>query len=135
MRWGLSRVIRRRRVERRSVWRLSKLATHGSGIPSSVPRDSSLVRPRTVRVPTAAVLAASEQLRRYREVPRSWQNVLIGLRYLSLDRIFERSRLAALVAGPLPSMPIEELVRSAFELPSPQALPAPDALSLARFAG
>jgi len=92
-------------------------------------------RPRTVRVPTAAVLAASEQLRRYRDVPRSWHNVLIGLRYLSLDRVFERSRLAALVPGPLPTIAIEELVRSAFELPAPEALPAADSLSLARFAG
>jgi len=61
--------------------------------------------------------------------------VLIGLRYLSLDRIFERSRLAALVPGPLPEVGIEALVRSAFELPAAHAVPDEGTLTLARFAG
>ena len=59
-------------------------------------------RPRTFRIPTGALLATSEQLRRYHDVPRKWNNLLIGLRYLSLDRIFERSRLAALWSSRCP---------------------------------
>jgi nucleoside-diphosphate-sugar epimerase len=93
-------------------------------------------RPRPVRLPIGGLLAASEQLTRYRRVSPSWHNVLIGLRYIALDRLFERSRLAALVPGPLPDVVLEELVRSAFELPAPHAVPAaPGTLSLARFAG
>lgn len=92
-------------------------------------------RARPVRAPIDAVLAASEQLSRYHDVPAKWHSLLIGLRYLSLDRVFERSRLAALVPGPLPTTTIEDLVRSAFDLPAEDAEPAPGPLSLARFAG
>lgn len=92
-------------------------------------------RARTFRVPTRALLATSEQLRRYHDVPRKWNNLLIGLRYLSLDRIFERSRLAALLERPLPAIAIEDLVRSAFEIPARADGPAPSTTSLARFAG
>ena len=93
-------------------------------------------RPRPVRLPIGGVLAASEQLTRYRRVSPSWHNVLIGLRYVALDRLFDRSRLAALVTGALPDVTIEQLVRSAFELPASHAVPAaPGTLSLARFAG
>ena len=93
-------------------------------------------RARTVRVPVATLLAASEELGRYHRVTPGWQNALIGLRYLSLDRIFERSRLASLVPDPLPRMTMEQLVRSAFELALPD--PAPrggGTFSLARFSG
>jgi nucleoside-diphosphate-sugar epimerase len=92
-------------------------------------------RPRPVRVPAGWIMAASEQSSRYWNASPSLRNAIVGLRYLSLDRIFERSRLAALVPGGLPLVSIEELVRNAFELPTPQALPAPGAPSLARFAG
>jgi hypothetical protein len=92
-------------------------------------------RPRTFRIPTGAVLATSEQLRRYHDVPRKWNNMLIGLRYLALDRIFERSRTATLLERPLPSIAIEELVRSAFEIPARAEGPAGAPTSLARFAG
>ena len=92
-------------------------------------------RPRTFRIPTGAVLATSEQLRRYHDVPRKWNNLLIGLRYLSLDRIFERSRLAALLERPLPTIAIEDLVRSAFEIPARAEAAVGGGASLARFAG
>ena len=92
-------------------------------------------RPRTLRVPIGALLATSEQLRRYHDVPRKWNNLLIGLRYLSLDRIFERPRLASLLDRALPSVSIEALVRSAFELPERSLAPAGDETTLARFAG
>lgn len=92
-------------------------------------------RPRTFNLPIGGVLAASEQLTRYHDVPAKWHNVLIGLRYLSLDRIFERARLAALVPGPLPSIGVEALVRSAFELPAANEVPDGGTRSLARFAG
>jgi thioester reductase-like protein len=89
-------------------------------------------RPRTFRIPTSALLATSEQLRRYHDVPPKWNNLLIGLRYLSLDRIFERSRLGALLSRPLPTIAIEALVRSAFEIPERPEAPVG---GLARFAG
>jgi len=91
-------------------------------------------RLRVLRVPTRGIVAASEQLPRYQRLTRTWHNALIGLRYLMLERTFERSRLAALVAGALPRVTIEQLIRLAFELPAPQVLPAQDELSLARFA-
>lgn len=92
-------------------------------------------RPRTFRIPTGALLATSEQLRRYHDVPQRWNNMLIGLRYLSLDRIFERARLAALLPRPLPTIAIEDLVRSAFELPERHEAAVGGGTSLARFAG
>jgi hypothetical protein len=92
-------------------------------------------RPRTLKLPIGALLAGSEQLRRYHDVPRKWDNVLIGLRYLSLDRIFERGRLAALLDRALPSVSLEALVRSAFELPERSLGPAGGETTLARFAG
>jgi nucleoside-diphosphate-sugar epimerase len=92
-------------------------------------------RLHTVHVPAGLILAASEQLGRYHKVSRQWRNALVGLRYLSLDRIFERSRLAALIPSGLPAVSVEELVRSAFELPAPQPMFATGPLSLARFAG
>lgn len=94
-------------------------------------------RPRAMPTPLPTILAVSEQLARYHDIPRKWHNLLIGLRYLSLDRRFERSRLAALIGRPLPAVTIEEIVRTAFELPvRPVApAPAPEALSLARFTG
>jgi nucleoside-diphosphate-sugar epimerase len=92
-------------------------------------------RPRTLRLPLGALLAGSEQLRRYHDVPRKWENLLIGLRYLSLDRIFERGRLASLLGRALPSVSIEALVRSAFELPERPPAPVGGDASLARFAG
>jgi thioester reductase-like protein len=92
-------------------------------------------RLRRLHVPIGGILSASEQLTRYYEAPLSWRNALIGLRYLSLDRIFERARLAALVPGRLPVTSIEDLVRSAFELPARRTQPAAGSLSLARFVG
>lgn len=92
-------------------------------------------RPRTLRIPVDAVLAVSEQLHRYHDIPRKWHNVLIGLRYLALDRIFERARLAAIVHRPLPMVGIEALVRSAFEVPERSEVPGAPRTSLARFAG
>jgi nucleoside-diphosphate-sugar epimerase len=92
-------------------------------------------RPRTFRIPNGALLATSEQLRRYHDVPRKWNNMLIGLRYLSLDRVFERARMAALLERPLPTIAIEDMVRSAFEIPARAEAAVGGSMSLARFAG
>jgi nucleoside-diphosphate-sugar epimerase len=92
-------------------------------------------RPRTFRIPTGALLATSEQLRRYHDVPRKWNNLLIGLRYLALDRVFERPRLQALLDRPLPNISIEALVRSAFEIPERAEAQVGSETTLARFAG
>src|SRR3712207_3478120 len=51
------RVIGRRNAPRRSVCRLSKVATQAVGIPSAGPRGSSLVSPRMVRVQAATTTA------------------------------------------------------------------------------
>ena len=83
----------------------------------------------------ARMLATCEQLRRYHDVPRKWNNLLIGLRYLSLDRVFERPRLAALLDRPLPNISIEALVRSAFEIPERAEAQVGSETTLARFAG
>jgi thioester reductase-like protein len=91
--------------------------------------------PRTLHVPVEWILAVSEQLTRYHDQSRSWSNALVGLRYLSLDRVFERSRLAQLVPGGLPVVSVEDIVRSAFELPVAQPQACGPALSFARFTG
>jgi thioester reductase-like protein len=92
-------------------------------------------RPRTFRLPTSAILATSEQLRRYHDVPVKWNNLLIGLRYLALDRVFERPRLQALLDRPLPNISIEALVRSAFDIPERAEAQVGSETTLARFAG
>jgi hypothetical protein len=52
-----NRVMGRRNAPRRSVCRLSKVATQAVGIPSSGPRGNSLVSPRMVRVQAATTTA------------------------------------------------------------------------------
>jgi thioester reductase-like protein len=91
-------------------------------------------RLRALRVPTRGIVMATQQLPRYQHLARTWHNALIGLRYLTFERTFERSRLAALVSETLPVATIEQLIRLAFELPAPRVLPTHDDLSLARFA-
>jgi thioester reductase-like protein len=92
-------------------------------------------RPRTVRVPPSWVLNASGHLDRVESLSARWSNAVTGLRYLAIDRIFERDRLAGLVDGPLPSTSADELVRLAFELREPLPRPFAADNSLARFAG
>lgn len=90
---------------------------------------------RTVPVPPRALVWASGNLDRLRAFPAPEQNLLVGLRYLALDRVFERTTLASLVDSPLPRPSAEQLARLAFEVPPPAApAPAGDRV-LARFAG
>ena len=91
-------------------------------------------RPRLVPLPGQASLVASNQLERFRAFPPRWRNAIEGMRYLTLDRVFERERLARLLAGQVPSPPVELIVRLAFGLdPGPGSRAASP--SLARFAG
>jgi len=92
-------------------------------------------RPRTVRVPARALVWSSANLHRLRAFGVADQNLLVGLRYLSLDRVFERTRLASLVERTLPEPSADQLVRLAFEVPSSQPQPSRGDPVLARFAG
>lgn len=80
--------------------------------------DGGAVRvPRSVRMPARPVVWASQNFDRVSELSLAQRNALIGLRYVALDRWFERRRLAAAVGGPLPAPSADELARLAFERP------------------
>jgi nucleoside-diphosphate-sugar epimerase len=102
----------------------------------SIDITGRISRPRPVVVPARALMWMSENLDRVHALAPSWRNVVVGTRYLALDRIFERGRLARLVARPLPAPTVEEIARLAFELPCTEQ-PDPRELDrpLARFGG
>lgn len=76
--------------------------------------------PRLLPGPQRFGAAAVDLYRRLQRPAPEWHNALAGLRYISIDRQFERARLAALVRAPLPSPPIELLARLVFgEAPAP----------------
>lgn len=91
-------------------------------------------RPRTVRLPEQLTMRLSTELPRL--VPLSTRNriALEGLRYLIVDRVFERDRLARFLSGPLPSPSTDLLARLAFELPSSPAPAADPQRPFARYA-
>ena len=80
--------------------------------------EGRAVTRRSLPVPARALVWSSNNLQRLRTFSDAEQNMLIGLRYLALDRVFERSRIAALVDGPLPSPSAELLARLAFGVPA-----------------
>ena len=90
---------------------------------------------RTLPVPARALVWGSGNLDRLRSLPAPEQNLLVGLRYLALDRVFERVRIAELVEGPLPHPSAEQLARLAFETPAEEPAPPAGDPVLARFAG
>jgi nucleoside-diphosphate-sugar epimerase len=94
----------------------------------------SVAPPRLVHVSDRVLLGVARRLEAVTPMSATWRNALIGLRYLSLDRVFERSRLAGAVAGPLPVPSVELLARLAFEVPDLGAFPSRGTSSLARFA-
>lgn len=90
--------------------------------------------PRTARFSPRPLTWLSEHLDRVHELTPTTSNMLWGLRYLTLDRLFERSRIGQIVGGDLPSPSVEQLARLVFDVPdlTPEpAVPRP----LARFAG
>jgi nucleoside-diphosphate-sugar epimerase len=90
---------------------------------------------RRVPVPARALVWSSNNLDRLRNFPAAEQNLLVGLRYLALDRVFERGRIASLVDGPLPKVSAEQLARLTFESEATEPPPLEGDLALARFAG
>lgn len=90
---------------------------------------------RRIPVPARALVWSSNNLDRLRAFPAAEQNLLVGLRYLALDRVFERARMASLVDGPLPQPTAEQLARLAFETEAAGPAPLAGDMVLARFAG
>ncbi|RNG18296.1 SDR family oxidoreductase [Streptomyces botrytidirepellens] len=86
-------------------------------------------------VPASAeqVLWLSANAERFLPLSQAWRNSLTGLRYIGLDRVMERGRLAGLVDGPLPEPSTELLARLLFDLPAPKRPLAPADSGLSRF--
>jgi hypothetical protein len=90
--------------------------------------------PAIVPVPTGALAAASRGAVRYLRWSREGGNRLHGLRYVAVDRVFERFRLVELTGGWLPSAPLETILRLTFGLPASLAAIEPGELPLGRLA-
>lgn len=88
---------------------------------------------RLVPAKAGQVLWLSANAERFLPLSPAWRNSLIGLRYIGLDRVMERGRLADLVDGPLPAPEVELLARLLFDLPTPQRSVAPADAGLSRF--
>lgn len=101
----------------------------------AVDAEGRVAPPRAVPVPARPLVWASQHVDRFHVLSTLQRNALMGLRYLALDRVFERGRLARLVGGGLPAPTAEQLARLAFELPGPDPVPWRRDEALARFAG
>jgi nucleoside-diphosphate-sugar epimerase len=89
-------------------------------------------------VPASAeqILWASANAHRFLPLSQDARIRAIGLRYLGLDRVWERGRLAELVelvGGTLPEPDTEMLARLTFGLPAPKSAAAPSDRGLSRF--
>lgn len=100
----------------------------------SLDHHGTVSRPRQVPVPARSLVWASENLHRVASLSPRMTNTTIGMRYMSFDRVFERSRLARFVDGPLPEPTADQIARLAFELPAIATPPVQVRSSLARFA-
>lgn len=101
----------------------------------SLDAGGRLGRARVVTVPETWIARAAENAHRLLPLEAGWRNALLGLRYVSFDRTFERARLASYVDAPLPAPSIEQLARLAMDLPETPVPPARRGPSLARFEG
>lgn len=88
---------------------------------------------RLVPATAEQILWLSANAERFLPLTQEWRNAMIGLRYIGLDRVMERGRLAGLVAGPLPAPGAELLARLLFDLPPAIRPQAPADPGLARF--
>lgn len=93
--------------------------------------------PRPLPVPSRSVTWLSEHVDRGQALSASRRNLLIGLRYLSFDRIFERSRLMDRVGSARTAVSVEELAALAFGVKRLETAGtrSDDPVSLGRFAG
>jgi thioester reductase-like protein len=98
-------------------------------------RFGAMAAPRTLSLPAAPLLYLTQNVDRFFELPERWRNMIMGLRYLAFERIFERARLARLLRDPLPSASLELIASLAFGLPEARPEPWEPAAELARFAG
>lgn len=88
---------------------------------------------RPVPASAAQILWLSANTERFLPLTAAWRNSLIGLRYIGLDRVMERSRLAGLTGAALPAPDTELLARLLFDLPAPALVAAPADNGLSRF--
>lgn len=100
----------------------------------SLDHRGTVSRPRQVPVPARSLVWASENLHRVASLSPRMTNTTIGMRYMTFDRVFERSRLARFVDGPLPEPTADQIARLAFELPAIATPRVELRSSLARFA-
>jgi nucleoside-diphosphate-sugar epimerase len=88
---------------------------------------------RTVPVPSHLLFRLSTDLPDLTPLPPRVHNAVVGLRYVALDRVFERHRLARFVDGPLPAADPGLVARLAFGAVRPSPDRAEPDRPLARF--
>ncbi|MFK4071124.1 SDR family oxidoreductase [Streptomyces sp. NPDC029674] len=99
----------------------------------SVDEGSRYHVPRLVPVSLRTLETVTRVGTRYVRWSRQAGNRLHGLRYTSVNRVFERGRLAGLTGGWLPAVPLETVLRVTFDL-AERPVDAPTAeLPLGRF--
>jgi nucleoside-diphosphate-sugar epimerase len=89
--------------------------------------------PVPLPVPAGVLTAVTRVGTRYVRWSRQAGNRLQGLRYVAVDRIFERSRLAALTGGWLPAAELDTILRVTFDLPIRAPVTASTELPMGRF--
>jgi nucleoside-diphosphate-sugar epimerase len=96
--------------------------------------------PRVVPSTARQIVWFSQNVHRFVPLSPHARNLLIGLRYIGLDRVFARPRLAALLGGDVPAVPVERLAALIFGT-APRGLDLPggdlpgEDRAMARFTG
>ncbi|MCM6773138.1 SDR family oxidoreductase [Nocardia sp. CDC159] len=90
--------------------------------------------PRLVTASPRVLRLGENVVLKYARWSREMGNRLHGLRYVSIDRVFERSRLAALTGGWTPAVGVEEILDIAFGLETAPPVDDFAGLPLGRFA-
>jgi nucleoside-diphosphate-sugar epimerase len=90
--------------------------------------------PRLLRTPDRTLRMAENVGLKYARWSREVGNRLYGLRYVSVDRIFERSRMLKLTDGWWPTTSMEEIVDIAFDLGHTEMPDGCPQLPMGRFA-
>lgn len=89
--------------------------------------------PRLTPVGARTLVWTTQNVERFLALTPAWQNTLIGLRYVGLDRVFSRPVLAGLLGADLPAVDTDLLARLIFG-GAPQELDSPVGNgSMARF--
>lgn len=89
---------------------------------------------RAVPAPEQPLLWLSTELPRLQRLAPTAANIVTGLRYLCLNRVFERDRLARFLPGDPPAVTAELIARLAFDLPAPASRPRALDRPFARYA-